>query len=122
MNQMVETNFGTFIPDVVEQTLRQPTEIWYMNCTGWNEKAENIDWKPTLADLKKTHVFLGTTRETDFERIYAMMQGESWSPKGEANSFIEGKDLQHTSMSAGDVIKIGDKAWIVAWCGFEEIT
>jgi len=37
--------------------------------------------------------------------VFAMMQGESWSPTGEARSHIERLGLTHTSMSAGDIVR-----------------
>jgi hypothetical protein len=37
--------------------------------------------------------------------LYSYMQGEIWSPRGEARNLILGKGLAHTSMSVGDVCK-----------------
>lgn len=41
------------------------------------------------------------------------MQGENWSPNGEARSLIEEKGLIHTSMSMGDIVQI-DKRYFIA--------
>ena len=38
------------------------------------------------------------------EDVFRQMQGEHWSPNGEARFGIESLGLQHTSMSVGDVI------------------
>jgi hypothetical protein len=46
------------------------------------------------------------------------MQGMFWSPEGQARDLIKGKKLVHTSMSVGDVIKIGSKVWMVDTVGF----
>jgi hypothetical protein len=34
-----------------------------------------------------------------------MMQGEIWSPQGEAREYIRSLGLKHTSMSAGDMVE-----------------
>jgi hypothetical protein len=40
----------------------------------------------------------------DRSDIYFQMQGEVWSPNGEARELIKSKGLQHTSMCVGDVV------------------
>lgn len=59
----------------------------------------------------------------DLEEVYYAMQGEVWSPNGEARPLIEGLGLRHTSMSVGDVIhEINTgKFYEVAMAGFREI-
>lgn len=52
------------------------------------------------------------------EGMFALMQGENWSPQGEAREFIQGKGLHHTSMSIGDIIKAGGKHYYVDMAGF----
>lgn len=103
------------------------TEIWYMKPrffrdgiagTAWLKKRKKL---PTRKALKKTHVLLGKISEQNPRRIYKMMQGDNWSPDGEAKSFILKKGVQHTSMSIGDIIKIGGKVLIVDRVGFEEL-
>jgi hypothetical protein len=49
------------------------------------------------------------------------MQGENWSPNGEANELIQARGLCHTSMSMGDVIQAGDEYYQVACVGFRKI-
>jgi len=49
------------------------------------------------------------------------MQGECWSPKGEATMMIRKCGADHTSMSVGDVIKIRHQLWICCPTGFEQI-
>ena len=55
--------------------------------------------------------------------VYSKMQGERWSPQGEARPLIEALGLTHTSMSAGDVILDleENKFYEVAWSGFNEV-
>lgn len=40
----------------------------------------------------------------DLQNLYVFMQGENWSPNGEARDLIKGLGLKHTSMSVGDII------------------
>ena len=82
-------------------------QIWYMKPASWQEQIYgNLVIDPD--DLNKTHVHLkelelpGGTQQ--LERVFYEMQGEMWSPNGEARELIESKGLHHTSMSIGDVI------------------
>jgi predicted amino acid dehydrogenase len=91
-------------------------EIWYAKdlffCEASIGRIEEFD----PHNLEKTHVLLGTisgglidggnTLTQNIESIFYLMQGEKWSPNGEANTLILDKDLSHTSMSVGDVIRI----------------
>ncbi|MFN8467276.1 MAG: hypothetical protein U0X20_17090 [Caldilineaceae bacterium] len=58
------------------------------------------------------------------QAIYDWFQGENWSPNGEAKPLIEALQLEHTSMSTGDVIEHvnSNRLWMVANFGFTEIT
>ena len=57
------------------------------------------------------------------EEVFSHMQGEVWSPEGEALSLIRHLELHHTSMSVGDVIRdCQTKSWLrVEGCGFTEV-
>lgn len=59
----------------------------------------------------------------DLDDVYSKMQGERWSPNGEARPLIEALGLTHTSMSAGDVIHDIEAGvfYEVAWRGFREL-
>lgn len=92
------------------------TQIWYDRNPTFME--DNI---PTLATLKTTHAWVGSIACMDLERIYALMQGENWSPNGEARDVIRVRGLRHTSMSIGDVVKIGNEAWMVSFAGFRPL-
>jgi len=81
------------------------TEIWYM-------KQFNPLCTYSKANLEKTHVLLGKINESNLETIFCKMQGENWSPNGEAFGLILSKGLKHTSMTAGDVVKIKDKYFL----------
>tara|TARA_Y100000034_G_C6903679_1_gene418729 strand:- start:2487 stop:3287 length:801 start_codon:yes stop_codon:yes gene_type:complete len=76
---------------------------------------------PDSRALKKTHVLLGSVGEKDKECIWHALQGEHWSPRGEARDLIESKGLHHTSMSMGDVIVIDGTAHLVDRFGFRAL-
>lgn len=113
------------VPEHVRNLLRLPDdrgviEVWF----GRLLHAEKFG-------REQTHTLVGRIAWTDNfawrDQVFAAMQGESWSPKGEANGlvcFIFGpEEHAHTSMSVGDVIvrrKAGgpDEIWRVAPQGF----
>lgn len=92
-------------------------EIWYMR-RDWFGRGINGEW-PDPKWLARTHIHLGSVSGTDLDELFRSLQGEEWSPEGEANELIVGLGLGHTSMSVGDVIVIGDKIMVVANMGFD---
>lgn len=103
-------------------------QVFYMRPEWFREGIMGA--KPNLATLDATHVLLLTTQvvrdpakpvEDLLDEVYYRMQGENWSPKGEARSLIEEKGLEHTSMSVGDVAVVDGVAWLVAPVGFERL-
>ena len=104
------------------------TEVWY-----WKEdlgrdfmmgykwiKNHNTPFDPN--NLEQTHSLVGTLAATDPEQIYMMMQGESWSPQGQARAMIDNLGVGHTSMSVGDVVKTGNKILMVDRMGFTDVS
>ncbi len=72
--------------------------------------------------LAKTHVYLVTVEAATLDDAWAAMQGERWSPNGEARRLILSKGLHHTSMSIGDVLQTADgRYYQVADAGFREV-
>ena len=55
------------------------------------------------AHIEETHVHLKDIEASDLDDVFHQMQGEVWSPNGEARQMILQKGLRHTSMSVGDV-------------------
>lgn len=57
------------------------------------------------------------------DEVYTEMQGENWSPNGEATGLIKALGLSHTSMSIGDIIYSHneDKYYWCSWMGFDEV-
>jgi hypothetical protein len=75
--------------------------------------------KPDPSNLDATHIFLQEVEKDNLDALWAYMQGENWSPNGEARPLIEAKGLRHTSMSVGDVaVDEEGFVWLVAFFGF----
>ena len=57
------------------------------------------------------------------QHVFERMQGEIWSPNGEAREVIRALELCHTSMSAGDVIfdAAKEEYYQVGILGFKKI-
>jgi len=53
--------------------------------------------------LEKTHTFISLVAAVDLDEVFSKMQGEVWSPNGEARKQIEKAGTDHTSMSVGDI-------------------
>jgi hypothetical protein len=104
------------------------TEIWYFKSDFARDAMMGYEWLnsrgrlPSAATLSQTHVKLGTVAECHaLERIFYAMQGEMWSPNGEAWTMIKELDL-HTSMSVGDIVKLPEgKLMMVDIFGFKEL-
>lgn len=96
------------------------TKIWYTKgyFNPFGREKDNI----TPKSMKKTHILLGSIAETDLDKIFSMMQGERWSPNGEARNLILDLGLTHTSMSVGDIIQVGKVIYLVDTIGFKEIS
>lgn len=98
-------------------------EIWYQNIRKLihSSCAFTPDIPVNIENLNKTHIHLGNIKESDLETAFRKLQGDYWSPNGEARELIIEKKLQHTSMSVGDIIKKDGKVYIVDMVGFKEI-
>ncbi|MBN1658003.1 MAG: hypothetical protein JXA93_06350 [Anaerolineae bacterium] len=62
----------------------------------------------TVSHMKETHAHLATIQAKGRSDAWLKMQGENWSPHGEARPLIERLDLTHISMSVGDVLRDED--------------
>ena len=99
--------------------------IWYMKPDWFREGVCYA--KPDKANLEATHVHLMDVERADevteasLDGIWIDMQGERWSPNGEARGLIKAKGLRHTSMSVGDVIVADGETYLCASVGFEKL-
>jgi hypothetical protein len=93
-------------------------QVWYMKPEFFHDGTFGVR-VPNLHDLAATHVHVKDIEARGLNAVYHDMQGEVWSPNGEARELIESKGLKHTSMSVGDVIvdDVGN-AHVVSMIGF----
>jgi hypothetical protein len=103
-------------------------EVWYMKPEVFRDFTMGPEWLremgeelPTTRTIARTHILVGEVGERNPERIFEMMQGENWSPRGEARSLIRKLGLRHTSMSVGDCVLIGSKLYMTGGLGFEKL-
>ena len=102
------------------------TEIWYAKpdvfkylIWGYDELMKNYpDKMPDPNNLEKTHSLIGTIAETDPERIFDKLN--TWGGE-EEYELLQRKGVHHTSMSIGDIIKMGNKILMVDGYGFKEL-
>jgi len=73
---------------------------------------------PDPNNLQNTHVLLGEIKVNNPEDAFNKLQGENWSPYGEARAFIQNLQLKHTSMSVGDIITTPDDTLLCDVLGF----
>ena len=77
---------------------------------------------PSLKEIKEHYTFIGEVAERDIDRVFEMMEVENYSPNGEASTFLGSKFASHTSMSVGDVVRIGERWLIARMTGWTDIT
>lgn len=106
------------VPEEVRHMLKWgQTQIWY---------AKNSCLAPdeiNPSNLHKTHGLIGCIATDNLDHIFTAMQGENWSPYGEARGLIERiPDVHHTSMSVDDIIVLPNGTmWICEMIGWREL-
>lgn len=104
------------------------TQVWYykrsesrdfgMGSFGLERSGK---W-PSVEDLSLTHVLIGHVSENNPGKVFEMMQGEYWSPDGEASTMPALRMAGHTSMSVGDIIVLPNgRALMVDMAGFRDL-
>ena len=104
------------------------TEVWFVKnefyrdfCMGFDFLEKHNPGVFDPANLSKTHVLLGkVTNSVEKEYLFDIMQGETWSPEGEACDMIKALNT-HTSMSVGDVVVQNGIVFIVDNFGFNAV-
>lgn len=103
------------------------TEIWYWKEDFARDAMMGAKFMtkqgvmPTPDSVPNNYVLIGKIRETNPDKIFHMMQGEIWSPEGQANAMIRSSGTGHTSMSVGDIIHVGNKWLMVDRYGFHAL-
>lgn len=105
--------------------------VWYMRPEFLRDGLMGLAWLrergriPDPALLSLTHVHLTDVvlpgGPAQLEAVFHDMQGEVWSPNGEAREMIRAAGLHHTSMSVGDIAVVDGRAWIVDSFGFADL-
>ncbi len=106
-------------------------EVWYMRPECFRSHGSFGD-KPDPKNLEATHILLGKVGSgpsdvipltpTDLEDLWVKLQGEFWSPNGEANAMIRALGLRHTSISVGDCFRFANgRVWRAEMMGFEVV-
>ncbi|MCG3207264.1 MAG: hypothetical protein FOGNACKC_00864 [Anaerolineae bacterium] len=81
-----------------------------------DDKWGEVDPDLCVEDLPDTHAYITTVAKSELGLVFVWMQGENWSPNGEARPIIERAGVAHTSMMTGDVVKDPDGVY---WqCGY----
>jgi len=102
-------------------------EMIIQNCVrgadAMKKKFGNYAQDFVKAYIDQTHVCLGKIKGTDnIDDLSFLLQGEIWSPEGEARDLIRSKNLCHTSISIGDMVEMenGD-LYLLGFGGFEKL-
>lgn len=106
-------------------------QVYYMRPSFFRDGIMGVDYLkersmlPSFASLSVTHAKVRTLDARGPNEVFSTMQGEIWSPNGEARLIIEAAGLQHTSMSVGDCVVERDGRWealyIVDRVGFKRL-
>lgn len=78
-------------------------------CGSEGRAPGRFDTHDLLGSVAKLHDFPGSEAKPDgnearCDDIFAALQGENWSPNGEARTLIQRLGFDHTSMSVGDAV------------------
>jgi len=106
------------------------TKIWYVKSEHTRDYMFGLDFitsklgkeVPSSKNIEETYMLLGSIKERELNSIYQLLQGEVWSPNGEARNLITTLDLSHTSMSIGDIVEIDGNLYFVDRYGFKKLT
>ncbi len=95
-------------------------QVWY--ALPWFCRNSFLGKEPDADFLEGTHAHLKDVEAPGLEPLWVAMQGENWSPNGEARELIAAKGLNHTSMSVGDVaVDENGTIHMVASIGFKKL-
>lgn len=88
----------------------------YYSYCSWNEDCL------TEENFGELYAPVMTLQAESLEEVYNFMQGENWSPNGEAREAIKALGLSHTSMMIDDIIYCHEenKYYNVDWAGFSD--
>ena len=85
-------------------------QVYYARRPTFRPSGEFGTLRLTVTGLHTSHVHLCQIEASSLDDAFRRMQGESWSPHGEARALLRSLGLGHTSMSVGDVLQDGEGA------------
>jgi regulator of replication initiation timing len=104
------------------------SQVWYAKPAARKLFSKDIvDLKdggfelPNPNDLSKTHVHLCNVNTANVKKIIQMLQGEEWSPNGEAKEIVHKKGLNHISITTGDIIVTPERTVMVTRNGVYDL-
>jgi hypothetical protein len=120
---------GLSLPSPTTDTSKRHSEVWYAREMLLPTGENNF-----RGMQGESHILVALTEEMDLDAIFRGMQGERWSPEGQARGYIRGLGV-HTSMSVGDVVvqygELADPALlpnqrrlgahVCTWTGWKEV-
>ena len=98
------------LQDAGENYASGNTQIWFWKENLGSEMMLGYDALkeknklPDINNLSATHVQIGNLAETDHEKVYELMQAESWSPQNQGKDLTDKLGVGHTNMSTGDIM------------------
>ena len=100
--------------------------VFYFNSYGANEALTRALFddggESNIPVSLSDYIELTEVRAADKEHVFYLMQGETWSPMGEARECIRSVGLKHTSMMMGDLVRDPDgQYWVCAMMGFKKV-
>lgn len=103
------------------------TKVWYARPDFKRDAIMGLEWlrehgqTPSRSLLEATYVCVGTVNLDDPEDVWDAMQGERWSPGGQARSLIKTLGLAHTTLCVGDIAEINGQLWFCDNTGWAQL-
>ena len=80
-------------------------QVYYARRPTFHPSGEFGTPRLTATTLQTSHVYLCQVEAGCRDDAFLQMQGENWSPHGEARELLQSLGLGHTSMSVADVLQ-----------------
>lgn len=100
-------------------------EVWYRRNATYRSDPELSTLNLHESHVHITNVAVDPRMRTSYDildKVYRDMQGENWSPQGQAAAILRRRGVHHTSMSVGDVAVLENgSAWECADTGWHRI-
>jgi len=102
-------------------------KVWYARPEFARESRMGHRWLrergllPTAGTLRRYYALVGVLDTASPEEAYGLMQGERWSPEGQARSLITWLGLSHTTMGVGDIFEKGGQLYLADRIGFVKL-